>query len=156
MTNPYKPLDLITACLNPPGKDRPHADKSGEYLLFKRNGPVKGLQVQHRVKHSHGEDTFGLFCGIASEPSAYITEVLMLNGVGTNHEDGARLVLYTGSQRFLLNNSGERIRVVDSRGTVLAAFDVPANTCGALPAAPSKIIIPAAGVAAASAFGQVR
>lgn len=147
-------LDLISSCLNPKGKDRPNADKSGEFLLFKRSGPVNGLQIQHREKHNHHGDTFVTLRTITTEPPAHIKELLIRSGSGTDHEDGARLVLYTQNRHWLLNNPGERIRIVDARGVVLATFDIPGQTCNPLPKAAAAVLVPSTPVAAS--FGQVQ
>lgn len=144
-------------CINPAGKDRPNADKSGEYLLFDRVGPVLGHRIQQRVKHANGQpDTFADIYVFRKEPAAHIKEFLLRNGHGTQHEDQARLVDYIQSNHWLFNNQGERIRIVNAAGVELAVYDIPANTCAVLPAAPKRIIIPAAGVAAVGAFGEVR
>lgn len=145
-------LELLTSCLDPHGSDRPRDDKSPEYVLFRRSGSVADLTLEHRVKHhGHGGETYSPLYHFPHDLPKHISEVLIRNGHGTDREDGARFIGYTRQDRWLLNNQGERLRVVNSAGTVLATFDVPARTCQVLPPAPRII---GAG-AAAAAFGAV-
>jgi hypothetical protein len=146
-------LQFLASCLNPSGTDRPHGIKTGEYLLFQRLGPVLGSTVQHRVRHLHGPDTFQPFYVFDKEFGGHIREVLIRNGVGVDHEDGGRAVCFTRHQRWLLNNGGERIRVINRAGTVTLDITVPTNTCDVLPAAASVVLPPVA--AAAAAFGEL-
>lgn len=146
-------LKYITGCLDPQGSDRPRDDKSPEYVLFSRDGSVAGLTIEHRVKHhGHGGETYAPLYHFDADLPKHITQVLIRNGSGQAREDGARFIGYTGSDRWLLNNQGERFRIVNSQGTVLATFDVPGRTCNALPAAPKVIVTSGA---AAAAFGEV-
>ena len=147
-------LQYLTSCLDPQGSDRPRGDKSGEFVLFTREGSVSGLTIEHRVKHNgHQSDTYAPLYHFQGDLPKHITQVLIRNGTGRDHEDGARFVGYTHSDRWLLNNTGERIRIVNSAGFVLATFDIPARTCNALPIAPKVIVTSGA---AAAAFGEVR
>lgn len=146
-------LQYLTSCLDPQGSDRPRGDKSGEFVLFSREGNVGDLIVEHRVKHNgHQGDTYAPLYRFMRDLPKHITQVVIRNGIGQDHEDGARYVAYTGSDRWLLNNSGERIRIVNSSGVVLATFEIAAHTCNALPSAPKVIVTSGA---AAAAFGEV-
>lgn len=157
MTHPSTPLVLVGSCINPLGPDRPGADKRGEYLRFRRDGAIRGFRVRQRVRHTGGHpDTFQDIYVADHEPAVHIQELVLRNGHGTRHEDQARLIDYMQSGRWVLNNKGETIQVVSPNGQVVASFDIPADTCAVLPAAPSRIIIPAAGVGMVGAFGQLR
>jgi hypothetical protein len=146
-------LKYRASCLDPTGPDYPGATKQTEYVLYERNGSVAGLTIQHRVAHAHGPATYGTLKHFAVDVPPEIQEILVLGGVGSDHRDGARLITYTGNRHWLLNNTGEQLRVVAADGTVLDVAEVPAHTCVRLPAAPS-LVRPA--LVAAAAFGPVR
>lgn len=151
------PLTLTASCIDPAGPDFPQADKSLEYLLFTRTGPVRGLRIQQRVEHHQGAprlDTYADMYEFTAELPGHIRQVLLRNGAGVTHEDQGRYVVYVGRRRWLLNNTGESVRLVNAAGVVLSTWDIPARTCSALPAAPARVLVPA--TAAAAAFGPVR
>ncbi|GHG21339.1 hypothetical protein GCM10017784_11010 [Deinococcus indicus] len=151
-------LQLISSCINPVGNDRKQPHPTGEWLLFSRSGSVKGYRIQHRVHHKHGVDTYADFSIIQDELADSVREVLAVNGKGVDYTDGARRVLHTQQERPLLNNGGERIRILDQTGVIVATYDL-GNHCDVLPAAPKlpavvpPIIRPS--IPAAAAFGEV-
>ena len=151
-------LQLLGSCINPVGNDHKQPRPTGEWLRFGRKGPIKGFRIQHRVRHQRGTDTYEDFYLVQQEPADFITELLVMNGTGTDHTDGARRVVYTQQSRPLLNNGQERIRILDAAGVVVATYDL-GNHCDVLPAAPKPpavvppIVRPC--IPAAAAFGEV-
>ena len=151
-----KSMTLLTACLNPGHPNRPHGDKSGEYLRLKREGNTFGTTVQQRVVTHDGTEQFGLYKHFPSDVPASATEIVIHSGRGEDRMEQARYHTYTGRDHWELNNGGELCRVVNAQGMEVDRKAFRANHCDILPPAPPvpRPKPPLVSAAAGVAFGE--
>ena len=151
-------MTLLTACLNPGSPNRPHSDKSGEYLRLRRHGNVAGMTVQQKVVTHDGHDQFGLYKHFTTDIPPQASEIVIHSGHGQDRMEQARYHTYTNRDHWELNNGGETCRVVNAQGLEVDRKAFPANHCDVLPPAPAvpRPKPPLVSAAAGVAFGEDR
>ena len=152
-------LILRRSCIEPHGPDKPQGKKSGEYLLFERDGNIKGWSIEQEVHGADGSVHFKVWESFPTDAPHEAKEVLVTGGRHPERMDELRWVTSTQRDVWELNNERERIRIKDAHGTVVAEHVLVAHTCDVLPPAPKKtpsIKPPPVSAAAGVAFGEVR
>jgi hypothetical protein len=129
-------LKLRGACPNPVGKDRPDGDKNGEFVSLDVLSPdVTGYVVQQTVDH-HGRPSLETLYRFSQNLPLAISVVVLHSGVGVDRDERNVRHIHlgqSGSGRWLLNNSGEHITVLNAAGELVDQKHYPANHCDLLP-----------------------
>jgi hypothetical protein len=125
--------EIVNACIDPPGKDNPGANKNQEFVQIERHGSLENHTVQHLVAPGTSHTKFETYFHFQIDVPPAAKYVIIHSGTGTAKLENSVYHVYADSLsdtgRWWLNNTGEHIKLLNPSGKLVHEKLFPAHHC---------------------------